>query len=377
MKRLLVLLAFVALFVGLILFRGLQERRLAGEPEESPLPVDVTKVEERLFREIVSFVADIEATERAAVVAKLPGRTVLSVAVDVGDVVRRGDLLATLDDSLLASGLAQAEATLAQASAALRRASVQEERARLDFERFARLLEEEVISRQRYDHAKGDYEASAAMREEAEKAQARARAALEELRTQMGYHRIESPIDGVVARRDIDPGDSSNLSGPAFVINRQHEVKVRGAVDEKAFVRIARGQRATLSVDALGEAVFEGVVSRLSPALEGATRTGEVEIVLDDGGGRLRPGLFARVRLFLGERRGEALPREALFRLEGTGERACYVADGGRARLRLVETGLEEGDWVEIVGGLSREEAVVMTRSGSLRDGTLLEVSRR
>lgn len=377
MKRLLVLLAFVALFLGLILFRGLQEGRLAGEPEESPLPVDVTKTEDRLFRETVSFVADIEATERAAVVAKLAGRTVLSVAVDVGDVVRRGDLLATLDDSLLASGLAQAEAALAQASAALRRASVREETARLDFGRFARLLEEEVVSRQRYDHAKGEYEASVAVREETEKAQARARAALEELRTQMGYHRIESPIDGVVARRDIDPGDSSTLSGPAFVINRQHEVKVRGAVDERAFVRIVKGQRATLFVDALGEATFEGVVSRLSPALDGSTRTGEVEIILDDDGGRLRPGLFARVRLFLGERRGAGLPREALFHLEGTGEKACYVADGGRARLRLVETGLEEGNWVEIVRGLSGEEAVVTTRSGNLRDGTLLEVSRR
>lgn len=377
MKRIFLLLSFVLLFLGLVVFRGFQSRHLADESGlEKSLPVEVTRLEPRLFRETFHFVGTLEPEESAAVVAKLPGRTVLSVAVDIGDVVREGQVLALLDDTLLSAGLAQAEAAVAAASAGLRQARAQEETLRLDHERFRSLLEEEVVSRQSYDHVKGQHEAATAVREAAEKALLQAREAKGELVTQMGYHRLAAPVDGVVAARLIDPGDSSNVVSPAFVINRQDRVKVKGALPERSFLRVKQGQEVTLTIDALNGETFQGTVSRLSPALDGATRTGDVEVLLESGG-RLRPGLFARVAIAVGERRGKALPREALFRLEGTGERICYVVDGdGRARSRIVKTGFEEGNWIEITGGLSEEDVVVLTRSGSLRDGVLLEVSR-
>lgn len=378
MKRLLLLLSFVLLFLGLIVFRGFQSRRIGGGgPEEKALPVAASRLESRTFLERVTFVATLEPEESAAVVAKLPGRTVLSVSADLGDAVEAGQVLAQLDDSLLRSGLAQAEAAEAAAASALYQARVEEETAFLDYGRYRNLYDEEVISRQAYDHAKGRYEAARAGREMAEKGLAQAREAKAELLTQMGYHRLTAPVSGVVAGRFIDAGDSSSVNDPAFIIHRQGRVRVRGSLPEVAFLRVSIGQKADIAVDALPGRAFQGRVSRLAPALDEMTRTGDVEILLDNDGS-LKPGLFARVALLLGERQGLALPREALFSVEGTGERACYVVDDdGRARIRIVKTGLDEGNWVEIVDGLGDGETVVVTRSGALEDGRLLEVSGR
>lgn len=378
MKRLLILLVCVLLLLGLIVFRGFQGRHIGGDrPEEKGLPVVASRLESRTFLERVSFVATLEPEESAAVVAKLPGRTVLSVFVDIGDVVEAGQVLAQLDDSLLRSGLAQVEAAEAAAAAFLRQARVEEETAALDYERYRSLHDEEVISRQAYDHAKGRYETARAGREAAEKGLVQAREAKTELLTQMSYHRLTAPVGGVVAGRFIDAGDSSSVNEPAFIIHSQSRVRVRGSLPEAAFLRVSINQKANITVDALPGRVFLGQVSRLAPALDGMTRTGDVEILLDNDGS-LRPGLFARVNLLLGQREGLALPREALFSIEGTGERACYVVDAdGRARIRIVRTGLEEGNWVEIVDGLGDEETVVVTRSGALEDGRLLEVLGR
>ena len=106
------------LFLGLIVFRGFQQRRLDRKAVEvEKVAVRVAAPQTRTFTDQVSFVGNLEAEEQAAVVAKLPGKTVLKVLVDIGTPVRAGQLLAVLDDSQLRPQVAQAKASVAKAQA--------------------------------------------------------------------------------------------------------------------------------------------------------------------------------------------------------------------------------------------------------------------
>lgn len=374
MKRWLILFSFVLLFLGLVSFRGYQQSRVGkGSVEIEKLPVRIITVRPETFAETLHVVGTLEPEEQAAVVPKLKGCTVLDVSAQEGDRVSAGQILAVLDDSLVRSSLGQAGAAEASAGAALKQAESQLATTTKDFTRMEKLLEEEVISPQEFDHARGQYEVALAMKDGAYRRLLQAREARRALEISLGYHHIEAPVDGIVVKRLVDPGDVSDTSAPAFVINSQVRVKVTGAVPEKAFTRIRPGQSVRVKVDALDGREFDGTVSRISPVIDPDTRTGEVEIILG-AEDVLKPGMFARVSLSLGERDAPSLPREAVFRLEGTGEWICYVVSGDRAFLRVIERGLDDGNRVEVTGGLSPEERVVVTRSRFLKDGIAVEV---
>ncbi len=371
------LIAIVALlFVALIIFRGVQQHRLNSQPVSiERIPVELAAPQVRLFTDEVSFVANLEPEEQAAVVAKLPGKTVQKVLVDIGTQVKAGQVLAVLDDSLLRPQVAQAEAVVGKARAVLSQAETQRETVRKDFERYDQLYGERVISAQQLDHAKGQLDVAAAGENLALKQLAEARSGLSQLNILMNYHAIKAPISGVIAARYIDPGDTSSAEKPAFVINRQERVKVVGAVPEAAFSKLRNGQEGTLTVDALDGKSVTGHVGRLSPAIDPVTRTGQAELILD-ADKELKPGMYARVTLKVGSHEGLGVPREAIKVLAGTGEKRVFLEKDGKAESRTIRTGVEERDWVEVVEGLKPEESVILTQSVRLGEGSPVEVAK-
>jgi len=348
MKKTFVLAVIVAVFAGLILFRGHQQKQLKSAPVEEEIPrVETVHLQEMDLAEVVEFTATVEPEEQSAVVPKVPGRTVLEVFVDEGDRVKKGQPLASLDASLIRRQLEEARAFYETAAA--------------DYERLRSLYEEEVVSRQAVDQARARY--------------AQAKSAFEQAGIMSGYHTITATAEGIVAKRFIDPGDTAP-QGPAFLIFRQDNVKAVGAVPEKSFTGIRLGAKVTLLVDAVPGREFEAEVTNLSPVIDPATRTGKVEVSLPSEGVIL-PGMFVRARMIPGERRVMALPREAVSRLAGTGETVCYVAEEGRAVLRVIGTGIEHEGYVEVTEGLTPGDEVIVTRAGAVRDGTRIEVYRR
>ncbi len=315
----------------------------------------------RRFTETVSFAANVEPEETAAVVAKVPGRTVLTVVVDEGDTVKKGQTLATLDDSLLRQQIVQAEAAMGKA--ATYAATV-----RSDFKRIESLYQEDVVSRQQFERMEGESKVAARQVEEA-------RAALNQLKITLGYHTLEAPVDGVVMARNVDPGDTA-AQMPAFVISRQENVTVSGGVPERRYPQVKVGQSVEVGLDAFPGEVFEGVVSRIAPSLDPATRTGKVEVSLPSQG-RIMPGMFARVTLLLGEREGLALPMEAVGRMAGASESICYVVSSDIALLRKISTGLEQEGFVEVTDGVDVDDIVIAERSDKLRDGVRVKVADR
>jgi RND family efflux transporter MFP subunit len=369
------LIAGVAvLFLALIAFRGIQQHRLNSKPLEAErIPVELTVPEVFLFTDEVSFVANLEPEEQAAVVAKLAGKTFLRVLVDIGTPVKAGQVLAILDDSLLRPQLAQVEATVEKARAALSQARTQRETARKDFDRYEQLYGENVISGQQFDHAKGQVEVAEAGEKLARKQLAEAASGLDQLGVLMGYHVVRAPISGVIAARYVDPGDTSSAEKPSFLINRQDRVKVKGAVPESAFVKLKIGQEGTVVLDALEGRAVKGKVHRLSPAIDPVTRTGQAELLLSADQG-LKPGMYARVTLNVGSHEGLAVPREAVKSLAGTGEKRVFLAKEGKAMSRMIRTGAEERDRIEVVEGLQPGEKVILTQSVRIGEGSLVEV---
>mgnify|MGYP001235076780 CR=1 FL=1 len=369
------LIAGVAvLFLALIAFRGIQQHRLNSKPLEAErIPVELTVPEMFVFTDEVSFVANLEPEEQAAVVAKLAGKTVLRVLVDIGTPVKAGQVLAILDDSLLRPQLAQVEATVEKARAALSQAKTQRETARKDFDRYEQLYGENVISGQQFDHAKGQVEVAEAGEKLAQKQLAEAASGLDQLGVLMGYHVVRAPISGVIAARTIDPGDTSSAEKPSFLINRQDRVKVRGAVPESACSKLKIGQEGTVVLDALEGRAVKGKVLKLSPAIDPVTRTGQAELLLSADQG-LMPGMYARVTLNVGSHEGLAVPREAVKSLAGTGEKRVFLEKEGKAESRMIRTGAEEKDRIEVVEGLQPGEKVILTQSVRIGEGSLVEV---
>ena len=360
MKKFAVLLLFIALFGGLILYRRHEMKSLSGGAGEAePVTVETVTLRPAEFADVLHFTANIESEETAAVVSKVPGRTVLEVFVHEGDAVKKGDRLAVLDDSLLRQQILQAGAVLGKAS-------VYASTAGAEYRRMAELYKEKVISRRQFEQAEGASKGADRQVQEA-------KAALGQLQIMMEYHTLKAPIDGIVLARNINPGDTSS-QGAAFLLSRQENVKVSGSVPEKAYSSVQLGQDVTVEVDALPSRTFSGRVSRIFPFLDPAARTGKVEILLPSEG-VLVPGMFARITLSTGSHEGLALPREALDTLPGTGETICYVVSGEKALLRTITTGAERENLVEVLSGVEPGEPVIAVRSEKIRDGSPVRIS--
>lgn len=362
MKKIFVIILFLSLFGGLIVYRRQEMKGRGSTMERSDvLLVETVTMFPVSFQDRVFCTADVEPEEKAAVVAKIPGMTVLEVLVREGDFAAKGDTLAVLDDSLLRQQLLQAEAVLGRARSALSTIGT-------DFDRIAALYRKNAVSRQQYDRMEGEAKAASRQVEEA-------RAALNQLRIMHGYHVLEAPVSGMITARNIDPGDTVSQS-PCFIISRQERVRITGGVPERSFPAVQAGDKVFVTLDAFPERIFQGEVSRVHPALDPATRTGKVEVLLPSEG-RILPGMFARVSIVTSVREGFGLPLEAVGRMAGTGESVCYVVSGDRAMLRKIGTGTESGNFREVLSGLLPGEQVISTRSEKLRDGVPVKVKEK
>ncbi len=363
MKKSLMLFSVVIIFIALIGFRAYQQHQIestVGEIER--IKVEVVSPAQRTFVDTVRFVATLEPEEEAAVISKVPGKTVLQVLVHEGDKVQQGDVLAILDTSLIKQQINQAQASLAKAE-------VYKQTASNDYRRFSQLYKEEVISRQQYDHVEGEYKTSV-------KQVAEVRAVLEQLKITMGYHRIEAPISGTIIARNVDAGDTTS-SYPAFVIAKQEQVKAVGVVPEKLYSKVKRGQETQISLDAFPGRSFKAKVSRVSPILDPATRTGKVEVAVD-ALSLMKPGMYARVEIQVGTHEGLGIPLEAVVKMPGTGMPICYISTKeGTAKTKHITLGGEGPDAVEVIEGISPSDNIIVTRSEKLSEGAPIEVVQR
>jgi len=366
-----------------------------GKHTQATVAVKVAPPDRRQLPRQVSLPATLDAFEQVTLYAKTAGY-LKWIKADLGDRVRRGEVLAEIDVPEIAPEIkgSEAEVERARANIGNQRAELERAKADLDlkkltYDRLKSIREQEpdVIPQQQVDEAKAQYEVARATVtvadskiKIAESEASKAEAARARLNTIMGFSRIIAPFDGVVTKRHADPGtliqqatSQTNVS-PVVTVARIDTLRVFIDVMELDVPFIKAGNPAVITVDALPGKTFEGTTTRFATALDPKTRTMRTEIDILNRGGELRPGMYGQVKLTL-EVRENALtvPARALA-IEGS-KTYVFTAVDGKAKRVEVKTGLDDGINVEITGGLTEQERVIVSDRTGIKDGTPVEAS--
>ncbi len=281
------------------------------------------------------------------------GGVVERIEVDAGDTVRRGDVLAVLDQT--------------EIDAAVGRAAEVADQAARDLARTRALFADDVATLEQVEHA------SSALNI--------ARADLDAARFNARHARIEAPADGFVLRRLAEPGELVGAADSVVVVGSLAEGwAVRAAVTDRDVVQLAPGDAARVAFDAFPGGVFAGRITRIAAASDAATGTYEVEIAIEPGGSpdgeRFVQGLVAKVDLDVAQRARARLwiPLEALLEADA-GNATVIVADAaGAVERRAVRIGGLSGGSVEVRGGLDAGERVVTEGAAWVEDGARVTV---
>ena len=225
-----------------------------------------------------------------------------------------------------------------------------------DYERYKELFEVGGISKQQLDQAKTQLEV--------------AETALGNLGENTT---LTSPVSGVVTARNYDPGDMAGQL-PILTIETMNPVKVKVNVSESFYSRVEKGMPVEVQADALDSETFEGKVSLIYPTLDPVSHTFPVEITVANANQRLRPGMFARVKMNFGTNDRPLLSDKAVMKQVGSNDRYVFVEKEGKAVYTLVQLGVRLEDKYEIVSGLQAGDRVIVQGQSGLVDGTEVEV---
>jgi RND family efflux transporter MFP subunit len=325
-----------------------------------------------------TFSGALEATAEFVVAPKVSGR-VERLGVDLADTVKRGQIVAELDNDEYLQAVVQAEAELEVAKANLVEAGSALEIAIRGFRRNEKLRQTGVASESQFDAAKADQLAKQAQLEVARAQVTRAQASLETAKIRLGYTKVSADWTGgdrqrVVAERYVDEGETVSANTPLLAIVELDPINGVIFVTEKDYTRLQRGQAASLTTDAYPGELFQGRIERIAPVFRQTTRQARVELTIQNPRHRLKPGMFIRATVVL-DRVAEAtiVPQQALTtRNDRTG---VFVIDEDSQSVawREVKVGIREGERVQVQGkGLTGR--VVTLGQQLLDDGSRITI---
>ncbi len=356
----------------------------------APLPVMVHKVAGGSVVAEVMGTGTLEARVKTTLSPRIQER-LAEVLVDQGDPVKAGQLLARLDDGELRRQVEVAEAALASAKATAERVRLDEARAqavdqqaRQNHKRIFDLVTTKVSSQADLDKAieqlsvaETDLKRAQAAITEAESQVFTAEKNLAYQRERLAYTRILSPYDGLIVRRDRDPGGVVVPGSSILQLISTNELWISAWVDETAMARLATGQVARVIFRSEPAQSFRGEVARLGREADRETREFIVDVSLKELPVNWSVGQRAEVYLETA-RKPSALVIPKPFLVWRSGKPGVFVAASGKARWREVTLGLEGGENVEVLGGLKEGEHILRTvegRRGVLADGQRIKES--
>ncbi|KMY66470.1 hypothetical protein AAU61_14960 [Desulfocarbo indianensis] len=359
--------------LGLIMAFNLVAYFWGGDEREAELqavPVTLAAAGLAQVEVLMEQAADIQPWRQVLIISKVKGQHIEEILAERGDRVEKGQVLARLDQATYQAKRQEILANLQQARAAKAAAEAKLAVLVKDKERYVSLIKKKAAPQQRLDHIHAEHQAAEAQAKLAQAQIAAARAALQSVDIALGDHVIRAPMDGYVSARFFDPGALSSDKDPLFQITNESKVKVITSVAEPDYPLATPGQAAEITVDAYPGRVFKGQVELVSPILNPATRSAELEVVLPNPQRLLRAGMYAQVTVLLDRRQALLVPRQAVSRAQGTGNWFVFTMEDGKARQVNVEAGPAFGDKREIKKGLKPGQEVVIRGVANLQDGT-------
>jgi RND family efflux transporter MFP subunit len=365
-----ILLAGGALVLAAVALAAMQAGvlKLGARAEEKKAPpplafaaTDIVRLAPHRLAVEVSMPGTVQAVTQATVRSKLSAE-VRRLPLREGDAVASGQVLAEFDTAQLRIQLAERQATLEAARATL----AQTERTRAAN---AQLVKQSFISRNAFDTADDAYRAQVAAVQAAE-------AQLAQTRLVLADAVVRAPISGRVAKRHVQPGEKVAFDAPLLHIVDLSRLEVQAQAPVADVAKFAAGAEVSVEVEGLAGQPYKGRIDRINPTTEAGSRMIAVYVELANDDGRLRGGMFARVRLQVGGSAPvPALPIAAVQDDRGQGY-VWIIADGRLAR-RNVATGVrdERAQRIEILSGLRGDEQVIGSRFDNLREGLLANIA--
>ena len=186
---------------------------------------------------------------------------------------------------------------------------------------------------------------------------------------------LRSPISGVVTARNYDVGDMYSMSSPIYTVQQISPVKLLVAVSEADYTKVSKGDKVTVLADALPGEVFKGSVVRLYPTMDAVSHTFNVEVQVANSSARLRPGMYAKASLNMGDTDSVVIPDAAVVKQQGSGQKLVYVLKAdSTVEARIITLGRFFDGKYEVLSGLSEGEVVVVKGQSVLKSGDKVEV---
>jgi len=408
-----ILFFLLVVIVGLVLYRGwasTQKKSSAQRGLRSEIPVQVLPVLRKPLTYSFVSTGDIAPLMQVDLFSKVSGY-LERIDVHLGDPVRKGQVVAQIDQTEFLHKVKEIEAKLVQARAnlseieagsrpeELRQAeeAVKQTQSRFDNAKFHRerieaLYKRQVISKKESDTAEMEYSVAEAQlaasqqslkllkdgarQEVREASQAKLKemeAILAQEKIRLQNTQIIAPFSGEIIRRYLDAGALVSPSTPLVNLVHTETLKVLANVLERDVPLLKLGMGVKIKSESYPDKVFEGKVARINSALDLSTRTLQAEIYIPNPDRLLKPGMFARLELVLSEKPGAlVVPRHAV--IEEGGSKSIFIVQGNQALRKKVVTGYEQDQVVEILEGVSEGDQVVVRGQESIRDRSTVRV---
>ena len=364
--------------------------RNSGVESREPREVKIARVSEVSMEQTVTVTGTLGAYDQATVSAKAPGR-IGSILVDLGSVVRQGQVIAQIEKQDYQLRLQQAEAALAQARArvglppegkddridvektgTVRQAQALLDDAKLKLERAESLFHRGVLAKAQLDGAEAEYKVALSRHqdavEEIRNRQAlvvQRRSELEIARQQLTDSTIYAPFDGVVQEKRASIGEYLSAGAPVVNVVRMDPLRLRAEVPERDARNVHQGQSVRVTLEG-NPNVYTGKIARISPTITAQNRVLIVEAEVRNNG-ELRPGSFARAEIVSNDNAPAlSVPATAIISFAGV-DKVILVQDG-KALEKPVTLGRRTADWTEVLTGLSAGDVVVIN-PGNLQTG--------
>ena len=316
-----------------------QAEQAAPAAEVSP-SVSVAQVFAQDVVQDATYTSTVQAYVKNNIVPQTAGR-IVKINVEVGDRVKKGQVLAEID------------------KAQLQQAQLQLHNAGVELERLRALYQAGGLSKSDLDAVELQYNV--------------AKTQVDNL---IENTTLLSPIDGVITARNYDAGDMYAMSAPIFTVEQIKPVKLLVAVSESDYTKISKGDKVTVKADAFPDLTFDGKIERIHPTIDPSTRTFVVEVVVPNNYSTLRPGMFARVKVNFGVNHNVVIPDVAVVKQQGSGERFVYILnEDGTVTYQKVELGRRMGTEYEVLSGVADGAKVVTGGQIRLKDGIKVSVN--
>ena len=342
-----------------------------------PPPVVVTRVQFGSTSSKLELPGSVQAFEQTPVYARTSGY-VSRRFVDIGDHVKTGQLLATIQDPQTEQQLRQAQANVLQLRAQLAQARANAKLTTLNNQRYEQLYSEGVVSRAAADQQVAEAGANDATVQAAQANIAAGEANVRSLQEQAGFSRVLAPFTGTILSRGIDTGSlisagSASTVTQLFTIAQSDRVRVFTNVPQSSAPAVMSALTAQVQFRELPGQVFSGAVTRTSSSIDPTSRTLLTEIDLPNADGKILPGMYATVQ-FDTQRATPPLllPANALF-VRNAGPQAFVMDANHVVHLRNLTLGRDFGATTEVIAGLKAGDTVVLSPGDGVTDGAKVD----